>query len=412
MSIYTNLFLIILVIVNWLFTKNWLYPAFIQSSLWLFVVTSVNLLKNKYGELDDTTYMIILIGTIAFSFGNFLIAYRKKKLFTHVRVIGIPKESIVIVLIVLSSFIFPLFIYRAISLYKQVGGSGFFLKDLRFALTSDMASETGRYGILAYAVNLSNLTAASAVLRANYSHSKKSDRFRAWFACLLALGYAILSTGRTFILFFLAAAFGPIVALRKIHLSKIFVFGVIPFFSIYIAYSFLFAKGIANPKDIFDLFSQAFETITQYFVGGIYGFDQIIRGNLVIESNFGEYVFRFFYSILEKFGYNIKAQALIQPFIRYPFRTNIFTFYQPYYLDFDIFGTLIFQFLLGLLYGYFYRKITCRSVKTFDLCLYGLLFYPLIMQFFQDQYVSLTSTWIQLFFGNWLIYKYSLKNSK
>jgi oligosaccharide repeat unit polymerase len=83
----------------------------------------------------------------------------------------------------------------------------------------------------------------------------------------------------------------------------------------------------------------------------------------------------------------------LQPYIKTPVLTNVYTVYQPYFLDFSYVGVVLIQFFLGLLHGHIYKRAVSGS--AFFVTLYGLSLYPLVMQFFQDQYLNLLSTWVQ-----------------
>jgi oligosaccharide repeat unit polymerase len=114
-----------------------------------------------------------------------------------------------------------------------------------------------------------------------------------------------------------------------------------------------------------------------------------------IPLGYGENMLRFLFVILNKLGFNIRPVLLRQEFVAVPLLTNVYTIYQPYYGDFSIFGALLIQFFLGLWHGFIYLK--ARLNKPLYIILYALFLYPLFMQFFQDQYFNLLSTWIQCF---------------
>ena len=103
--------------------------------------------------------------------------------------------------------------------------------------------------------------------------------------------------------------------------------------------------------------------------------------------------------------YNFKLSSsyetpLVQNFISIGngVTTNVYTFYQYYISDFGCIYALLIQFLVGIFHGVSYKNMS--QMKNYWIYIFCFSIYPLIMQFFQDQYISLMSTWIQiLIFG-------------
>ena len=61
------------------------------------------------------------------------------------------------------------------------------------------------------------------------------------------------------------------------------------------------------------------------------------------------------------------------------------------------------MFLLGSLHGWVFRQL--KAGLPIIVVANALLFYALLMQFFQDQYFSLMSQWIQILFWTYLFNK-------
>lgn len=131
--------------------------------------------------------------------------------------------------------------------------------------------------------------------------------------------------------------------------------------------------------------------INTYLSGSIVAFDLAKDEN--VYSRAGKNTFRFFYAVYDKVHDSNSAEKLANDFFsQNGFSTNVFTFYDFYSRDFGFAYALIIQFLLSLIYGFVYKK---RNTSQ-GLFFYAALSYPLVMQFFQDQYISLTSTWLQI----------------
>jgi len=91
---------------------------------------------------------------------------------------------------------------------------------------------------------------------------------------------------------------------------------------------------------------------------------------------------------------------MFREFTLVPDLTNVYTVYDPYYRDFGNLGFL-FVFIFIILHVAFYQRSYSKGgIYVF---LYSATLYPLIMQFFQDQYFSLISMWAQCFFWYWVV---------
>jgi oligosaccharide repeat unit polymerase len=86
---------------------------------------------------------------------------------------------------------------------------------------------------------------------------------------------------------------------------------------------------------------------------------------------------------------------MIQPNVTFAsYLINVYTVFSPYYRDFGVVGVGLFLGVLGALHGWIFRQL--KTGMPIIIVANALLFYALIMQFFQDQYFSLMSQWIQL----------------
>jgi oligosaccharide repeat unit polymerase len=142
--------------------------------------------------------------------------------------------------------------------------------------------------------------------------------------------------------------------------------------------------------------------LLKYLVASIPAFDQYSQSTE--DYGLGLNIFRTVFVVLTKLGIDVNAPELIREFQYVPMPTNVYTVYQPYYADFSWIGLIVIQFFLGFWHGILFRETNNKN--TFYAVPYVLFLYPLFMQFFQDQYFSLLSVWIQyglLFFLYFLI---------
>jgi oligosaccharide repeat unit polymerase len=99
---------------------------------------------------------------------------------------------------------------------------------------------------------------------------------------------------------------------------------------------------------------------------------------------------------------------LIKNYEFVPNPTNVYTVYEVYFRDFYYFGLLIPPLFL-LVHWWLYAKALRIGGRW--VFYYAASVYPLLMQFFQDQYFSLFSMWVQVGFWYWLFLKSEKQNT-
>lgn len=228
------------------------------------------------------------------------------------------------------------------------------------------------------------------------------------FAASICLGLigAMLSLGRTtLLLFFIATLIVYIVSRgvgnRKIIISALLaVFVFLMFFTLYNFYKYTglnFGKEetryIMNLTLMYSSGSPA--TFQNWFESGH-------------ELIYGRNIFRFVFAILNAMGFNVEPRSLLNDFMLLApgIDVNTYTVYHYYAMDFGKIFALMLQIPLGMFHGYLYNKAT--KLKPFWIYVFALSMYPLLMQFFQDQYASLTSAWIQYVFYGFIFFKSGL----
>lgn len=98
---------------------------------------------------------------------------------------------------------------------------------------------------------------------------------------------------------------------------------------------------------------------------------------------FGGHTFPLVYLFLIKQGMgNYVFFDRLQEFVFVPVSTNVYTIFQPFYMDFGQFGVAIFAVVYGVLTGWAYRQM--RNGVAFGKCFYMYIAYCLIFQFFQE----------------------------
>lgn len=102
-----------------------------------------------------------------------------------------------------------------------------------------------------------------------------------------------------------------------------------------------------------------------------------------VTQQFGTNTFEVVYSYLQRFGvgdYVVKDK--LQEFVWVPISTNVYTIFQPFFIDFGYKGVAFFSAVYGVLAGLLYHLFKARN--TIGCCLYTYMVYVLILQFYQD----------------------------
>ena len=158
------------------------------------------------------------------------------------------------------------------------------------------------------------------------------------------------------------------------------------FFYYYLKYTEASAKIGDTPLGSFEA----------YLCGGVVAFSQwAAEGH---ELAHGAYTFRLIFAVLNRLGFNVPVAKIVEEFrtLFNAHRCNVYTVYKWYANDFGVIFSVLMQLPIGMIHGIITKKFYKRQdVKA--LTVYCISFFPLIMQFFNDEYFSKASTWIQVF---------------
>ena len=94
---------------------------------------------------------------------------------------------------------------------------------------------------------------------------------------------------------------------------------------------------------------------------------------------------------------NVKINDLLTPFVFVPYLTNVYTFYSPYIKDFGKAYSWLMITLFGLIHTFLYNKATTTKNLGYSIY-YSIMLFPLMISFFADQYLTLTSSRLQIAF--------------
>ena len=256
--------------------------------------------------------------------------------------------------------------------------------------------EEVEWGLVEYA-------ALSAVVAAVYLGAQSSGRsLRRSLLPAAVLAVAILiaavSSQRTAVLmvivgFFFARSASGLPSIRVIALS------VVGFFGLFVLIGFLVGK-VGNAESGASLVVQSgFQSFALYLLSPLSAFSS----SEIWTSTIGESQFttRFFYRVFESIGlYDGRIQNLVLDFSFVPIATNVYTFAHAPISDFG-YGYIAYFSIVGVIYGY---AFSFRRESPFVRTIQGLLYYPIVMSVFQDQWMTITSQWIQIIVSAWILH--------
>lgn len=219
------------------------------------------------------------------------------------------------------------------------------------------------------------------------------------------LNYLIIQTGLTFLMVSLTNGRAGLLRLliplvfiymimRKKSNMQIIKIGV-KAFAVILALFFLY-NSLKRVMVQENQLEYAINSFLGYAGGGITAFSQWCDSSH--QLFYGAYTFRPIYSLLNALGYPVTVVSVFEPFLRGPGGTlgNVYTSLKWYANDFGLVYALLIQFVFGVIHFWLYFKMyQKRSTGYLIACATSM--YPLLMQFFSDQYVTSTTLWIVYF---------------
>ncbi len=242
------------------------------------------------------------------------------------------------------------------------------------------------FSLVIYAINL-------------YAYLKENSKINQVLfivSLLLTITYAVFMTGRTFFFMILIIYFG-MSYLHKSNFSirkNFWLLGI--FLAVFISVGILFGKSGDAESSIRENILPASQSTGIYLVSSINALDWELNHNMQVSYD-GSNTFRFFVKAGNQLHLlkNAKVEDILQEFSFVPYPTNVYTFYSPYIEDYGI----AFSWLMVGIFGILHTLLNDKALQVKNLrysLYYSFMLFPLLMSFFQDQYMSLFSSWVQL----------------
>lgn len=368
-----------------------IFPSFILSATITFqlLLTHLILIFQPYYlyEPNDESYFIysclLLIVLISTIIG---LATRKIKPIELPRS-NFTKKGVINTILILSTLSAPFALMKALSIAQEVGIINTYIS-IRMGLNSQEYS----LGVFEY-FSSPLIIIILRLFQDKGIYTKKRQNILLIYSILLCVFYMTINTGRTGYLLLITAILGVKYSKKNISFRSLF-FSITGFFFIFFSFGLFSRKGGSVENTLKENMLGLFENFSQYIVTpfvafSIYLEDYFIRPSLL----FGQNTFRIFYAVLGKFSDKIEANEIVQEFVQTPYPTNVYGALHYYISDFGITYGLFICLLIFILLQWIYFN---RSNKDIQL-LYSLTIYYLIMFIFQDQFLSILSTWIQFF---------------
>lgn len=260
------------------------------------------------------------------------------------------------------------------------------------ALRQAMTEGNDGYGPLAYFVPLGFVVASIRLMQVKAS---KRELMNASVSVGAATAMAFLCTGRTFFLMLFCFMVFPLIVTGKVKLRGLVVAGVLLVVS-FLMVAVMTRKGLSAEASIEDNLEGLAHMLR------IYVLSPAMAMGVVADSHteplaLGGYSLRFFQIIAGKLlGIGFEPVPLIREYVQVPDEINVFTVMDPYFRDFGYAGVMGFAICSALLHFTLYRR--AQGIGGPWIFIYAATLFPLVMQFFQDMYATLLSTWVQVFF--------------
>ncbi|NMC40460.1 MAG: oligosaccharide repeat unit polymerase [Bacteroidales bacterium] len=400
LAIVVLVVLLAAVIADNLADRSILYPPFVFNAIWFMVILIYVIFKFiDPGEMDTLhpkTLILVGISNIIFSLGGLYVRlqFRKKPSEIKFRPSAIP-EIAGDLIIVLTIITLVLLWFRAREMASQVWAKNFFI-----ALRHQLTNMRMTYGILDYFLVFGLFASLFRLyLFDNFRDLTFKRRVKLVISVLISFAFLALSTGRTYIFFYFITVFITLYLkgkFRSRYVTGFFLTALLTFVIVGIVLN----KGGEFGESAGENLKLGLGHILAYFEGPVLALDRFVTSGF--DHTFGKNTFRFFIAVLYETGLvNTPPVDIVKEWIFVPYPTNVFTVFQPYVMDFGIPGCWVIMFLLGLVHTWmFYRAKT--SDNHFKM-LTAYSYFPLLMVFFQDQYFSLLSFWIQLWFYSFIL---------
>ncbi len=373
---------------SWLWRRDVLFPPFVASVVWATVLTMYLLLYQRFAQVSPEVWTVVAVGVSAFVIGGVGVTWLFRTPPPAQRVYRHPEANWALTRIAITAAAvgLPLFALAAYRIAIE-GPTSNLAVNLRLAYLN---ADSGTLSLYAYIAPICFVATAVAIAAGAETRGRT---FWVAVGCAVSLGYALLATGRTAVLFFLCVVLG-VAAIRGTLSARVvatYFVGAIALLWIVVAFSL--GKGVSEGSEaLSDIGADLLENFYSYLLSGLPALSIRIEQQQVLEL--GAHTFRTLLAVGKAIGLDVVPPVLVRDFVSVPMATNVYTVYEPYFRDFSFGGVIVSQLFIGAFHTVAYEKALVGSVRW--QVIYAALLFPTCTQFFQDSYASLLSLWIQV----------------
>ena len=339
-------------------------PWFLTIAIWVLILGLYYLLDTDLYPITKQFYISFLLWLPIFclcAFGTYMLSSGQSNGMTKG---GIDfNKSLYIFFFCISLIITPLYVYRVIQIVTMFGTEDLMTNVRTLALFGE------GQGILNYSAVINQALFVVAL----WAHPK----IPTWqvivlgIACLMN-ALAIMEKGMMFFVF--VSSMFVLFEKKVIRIRTILTFSILILILFYI-----FNLGRAGEDSDYQKEETLFDFFTMYALSPPVAFCQL---SPEVIPQFGTNTFETVYLFLKRFGADVVVKDKLQEFVFVPVSTNVYTIFQPFYIDFGYWGVAFFAAIYGCVCGFLYRLF--RNGNGVGTCLYTYAVYVLLLQFYQE----------------------------
>ena len=339
-------------------------PWFLTIAIWGLILGLYYLLDTDLYPITKQFYISFLLWLPIFclcAFGTYMLSSGSSNGMTKDG-IGFNK-SLFIFFFCISLIITPLYVYRVIQIVTMFG-----TEDLMTNVRTLAVYGEGQ-GILNYSAVINQALFVVAL----WAHPK----IPIWQIVILGLAclmnaLAIMEKGTMFFVF--VSTMFVLFEKKVIRIRTILTFSILIIILFYI-----FNLGRAGEDSDYQKEETLFDFFTMYALSPPVAFCQLLPE---VIPQFGTNTFETVYLFLQRFGADVVVKDKLQEFVFVPVSTNVYTIFQPFFIDFGYRGVAFFAAVYGCLCGFLYRLF--RNGNGAGTCLYTYAVDVLLLQFYQE----------------------------
>jgi len=407
LSLTAALFLGVVAFTNYRFCKSVLYPPFVFTAWWAFLLLATAASYNQFYPLSPDTVGIFLAGAVMFTVGGAVAARACTQMRTKVRSTQYSPRALDVILtlgLVALAALFPWYYRYAVELAQQVSGGDFWLgrrlAELQAAdefVTLDTLTPVG-----SLLPNLVVAAASLALIAYLEAGEGRFARFRAYAYIAVATAYSVLTAASGGLLLFVQVAAVALMAGRRLTWRTLLVVTV-ACGSIFSGNGILLRKGeLFRAVSLADTVRGAFELIQLYLVGPLIAFD---RSPLESWGYRPWDMWRSFLVIAVKLGYRVDVPPLHLHYTSVsPTQViNTYTMYYAYYPSYGLAGVIIITLFLGaVLTGLYVRAAQGSRVAVI---MNAFMVGGILMSGFAEQFLMATYHLLKILIIVYAIYR-------